>query len=294
MAIEFLRAFQAVADALSFSDGAKRLGLTQPAVSRQIRLLEESLKVRLFLRDRRGTSLTPEGRRLISELNPLMGEMDRLLSTLSQNSARISGTISLGCLAEIGQSVFMGQALRFAKAHPDVDLLVEYLKEFEIISRIKEGLLTFGVVAHPVSTENLKAFELLREKAILVTRPENPLQIHQAEVIPMIQYRAGDPLLAGFKRTALQKRKFRSLVAVNSQRSMVDALMELDAYAVVPEHFVEPYLKSGRLVAVPGFELVQSLFLVHLDNPIMEKRNLSFKRFLLDQRTQSKSRKTQF
>src|ERR1700761_9287 len=74
-----LRYFVAVAEELHFGRAADRLHIAQPVLSRQIRVLEGELGTELFLRDRRGTVLTPAGEQLVDEARLLLAHADALL-----------------------------------------------------------------------------------------------------------------------------------------------------------------------------------------------------------------------
>src|SRR5258708_24735662 len=73
-----LRYFVAVAEQLHFGRAAEALHIAQPVLSRQIRALEDELKVQLFVRDKRATELTPAGRQLIADAGPLLASADAL------------------------------------------------------------------------------------------------------------------------------------------------------------------------------------------------------------------------
>ena len=66
--LDYLRAFVALSETLSFTQAARQLGITQPSISRQIRILEDELETQLFFRDKHRVQLTPEGLRLKTEL----------------------------------------------------------------------------------------------------------------------------------------------------------------------------------------------------------------------------------
>ena len=71
-----LRYFVAVAEHLHFGRAAESLHIAQPVLSRQIRALEDELKVQLFVRDKRATELTPAGRQLLAHAGPLLASAD--------------------------------------------------------------------------------------------------------------------------------------------------------------------------------------------------------------------------
>src|SRR5690606_14506976 len=116
--LNFIRCFEVLADTLSFSVASERLRLAQSNVSRQIKILEESLGVRLFHRTRQGVSLTPEGVRFKQEILPLTQELRETLEGFMNRQQEEAGEIKLGCFAEVGKTFFMPLCLAFQKQYP--------------------------------------------------------------------------------------------------------------------------------------------------------------------------------
>lgn len=282
MSLNYLESFVTLCETLSFSETAKALRVTQPCVSRQIRLLEEQLRTQLFVRSRSGVRLSARGRELQIALGPLFKEIQKALRSARSEIDQISGRVSLGCLAEIGQSVFMEAALEFQAKHPAVMLEIEYLKEYEIVEKVKEGGLEFGIVTTPIESENIRSFPLREEPVVLVTRAKNSASLESWEELPVISYRAEDPLFARFKRRGLGRLKVLPRVWVNSHRSMVDALLAMDAYAVMPLHAVESLIDSGKLRKVGGLGWKNTLHLIHPAWPWTEKKHQAFKKHLME------------
>src|SRR3982750_4546997 len=91
--LNFIRCFQVLLETLNFSEAASRLRLAQSNVSRQIKILEDALGVRLFHRTRHGVSLTPEGIRFKNEVLPLTSELDDKLMNFQKAQTEESGEI---------------------------------------------------------------------------------------------------------------------------------------------------------------------------------------------------------
>lgn len=117
--LRHLRYFVAVAEALSFSRAAARLRLTQPALSRQIRDLEEELGCPLLRRGRQArTELTPEGRKLLAGAKPLLAAAEQLAKEIRVAGARLR----LGHYGTLWLDYFTPGLRRFAKTNPGVML----------------------------------------------------------------------------------------------------------------------------------------------------------------------------
>src|SRR5580700_11476432 len=101
MNLNYLEAFLTLSDTLSFTETARRLGLTQPSVSRQIKLLEEELKAQLFIRDKHAVRLSREGKEMRATLSPLVEEIRSAFTRSIERSQAVSGSLTVGCLPEV-------------------------------------------------------------------------------------------------------------------------------------------------------------------------------------------------
>lgn len=115
-----LRAFEAVAAHLSFTDAAKSLDVTTAAVSSHIKALEEFLETPLFVRHSRSVRLTPQGARLLPGVHRGMGELTRAVDQLRQD--RTSGQLNISLLGSFLQKWLLPRLSDFYHKHPEVDL----------------------------------------------------------------------------------------------------------------------------------------------------------------------------
>jgi DNA-binding transcriptional LysR family regulator len=115
-----LRLFHAVASAGSFTEGARRLKLSQPALSRQVIALEESLGAKLFHRHARGLALTNEGEQLRSTTARMADEIERTKSSIEATRNRPTGEIKLTTTVSFGSSWLPVQLKDFLDMYPDI------------------------------------------------------------------------------------------------------------------------------------------------------------------------------
>jgi LysR family transcriptional regulator, glycine cleavage system transcriptional activator len=117
-----LRAFEAAARHLSFTQAASELNVTQTAISHQIRRLEEELGIRLFVRKNRALSLTPEAREYLpgirAAFNDLRLATDRLLRKDDDN------VLTISTLASLAAKWLLPRLSAFQEAHPDIDVRI--------------------------------------------------------------------------------------------------------------------------------------------------------------------------
>src|SRR3989339_436565 len=278
--LNYLKSFISLASTLSFSKTAENLRTSQPCISRQIRLLEEKLSYQLFLRSKHKVFLTEKGNEFRDKIAPLFSELSGILNEQVSSKSEISGTISIGSLAEVGQFYVMHKAVEFAKNYPSVTLRMEYLKQAEILDRIKSGAITFGIITELPKGENIRSYKLMRECVVLVKRRELKLPA----VPKFVSYRDADPLLNAFMKRFKKKLEFSSFeekIVVNSHKSMIDCLLTNDYCAVMPYHSVSHLVENDTLSYETGVCLESDIYLAHYHNPRMDNRDKSFRSFLI-------------
>jgi DNA-binding transcriptional LysR family regulator len=117
-----LRAFVAVAEALSFSRAAEKLGVSSSALSQMVRGLEERVGVRLLHRNTRNVSLTEAGEQLLNRVRPAVDELSAALGQASELRARPAGIVRIHCFRTAAQLFLRPLLQSFHDAYPDVVL----------------------------------------------------------------------------------------------------------------------------------------------------------------------------
>lgn len=113
-----LRYFVATAEELNFTRAAERLFVSQPALSKQIRQLEELLRVKLFHRDRRSVSLTAPGEALLVKAREVIRVWDEAQRAVSDAAAAEAAVLTVGVSSSIGRGLLPAARARFAERHP--------------------------------------------------------------------------------------------------------------------------------------------------------------------------------
>jgi LysR family transcriptional regulator, glycine cleavage system transcriptional activator len=122
LAVGSLRAFEAVARRLSFSAAAEELFLTQPAISRQIKTLEDELGAALFVRGTRKVELTSAGSHLLRGVAPLLNKLDGTVRQIRSASGR--RRVSVATFASFASLWLLPRLPGFEKLHPEIDIRI--------------------------------------------------------------------------------------------------------------------------------------------------------------------------
>jgi LysR family transcriptional regulator, nitrogen assimilation regulatory protein len=185
-----LRYFVMVAQLGSFSEAARRLHIAQPALSRHVRDIEESLGVALLVRDARGAKLTEDGEQLLAHALDVLHRLESLPRLVGSRSEKIAGRVSIG-LPTSASAVLSGPLLRAAfERFPSVRIhLVEslsgYLQEW-----IEAGRIDLAILFDAQPTPGVRLDPILAEDMWLVGGPGAlPGSGHEVALAELAKYR---------------------------------------------------------------------------------------------------------
>ena len=166
-----IRYFVAVADNLHFRKAAEELHIAQPALSRSIGALERELGTQLFVRDKRSVSLTPAGRQLLDDAQPLLAAADATRRRV-QRAGRGAHHLVVGFRA----GIVMTPAVRaFTKKRPDVTVEVQRLEWDEQEEVILSGRVDIAYVREPINERGLRLVPLFAERRLAALPAAHPL-----------------------------------------------------------------------------------------------------------------------
>ncbi|USI73144.1 LysR substrate-binding domain-containing protein [Sphingomonas morindae] len=199
MELRHLRYFVCVAEQLHFGRAAGQLGISQPPLSQQIRLLEQELGVALFERSSRRVRLTEAGTLFLDEARATLAQADRAIGAARRAQQGELGRVAIGLLPSALFAAPVSAALaRFRRDHPDVHLDVGEVSLAAQRAGLSAGTLDIGL-AHSHRAPRLgDAFTATRlaESAMIVALPEDhalagetgPLALAALRDLPMVHY----------------------------------------------------------------------------------------------------------
>ncbi|WP_296445462.1 LysR family transcriptional regulator [Rhodoferax sp. UBA5149] len=161
-----LKYFVAVAEELNFRRAAQRLFITQPPLSRQIKMLEDSLGAPLFERSRQGVRLTDAGTRFLSDARSLIREADQVLGRFEPQDAPALAELSVGITTVIDASLFAWVEAAFAQRFPETRLTVKRQNSSQCIRDLNRGTLDAAVIGLPSHAEGLTTEHLCDEPMV--------------------------------------------------------------------------------------------------------------------------------
>lgn len=207
MDISTLQAFTAVADHSSFSAAANHLHLTQPAVSKRIRQLENELGERLFDRIARHVQLTEAGRALLPSARRILLELSESRRLLANLSGRVAGMLSIGTSHHIGLHRLPDLLRRYTHRYPDVDLDLRFLDSEDGCNLVEHGELELALVTLPERTPDaLLAIPVWDDPLSVVVAPDHPLAARRTQDASVLaDYPAILPAVGTFTRGVIER-----------------------------------------------------------------------------------------
>jgi DNA-binding transcriptional LysR family regulator len=293
MNIHQVKIFYMAAQTLSITNTAKKLRLSQPSVSIQIKDLEDSLNVRLFDRINRKISLTDAGKVFYDYSGKLLGLIDEINGVMSEFSGGDAGKIMIGAPNTIGNYVLPHYLGEFKDLYPKAELSLAIRNRQETIEQCLAGELDFAFIQEfPQGHSDLESLLFMRDELVCICSPKHRWAKRQeisidevkSENEPVILREEGSGTRDIFEGWAA-KCGFDINVAMefNNPEGIKHAVMANLGLALVSKNVIKTELEDKRLVAltVTGLNTIRDIYLVHNRKrrfmPLMEK----FQEFLL-------------
>lgn len=163
------RIFYAVANAGNISKAAKELYISQPAISKSIQKLEESVNVRLFERSSRGVTLTPEGELLYSHVKSAFETLSLGEDKLRRSIELGVGHLTIGASSTLCKYILLPYLKEFIKQYPHINISIACHSTNQTLALLEDGKLDVGLIGKPENSKNIDFYCLKEIEDIFVT-----------------------------------------------------------------------------------------------------------------------------
>jgi LysR family transcriptional regulator, transcriptional activator of the cysJI operon len=269
-----LAAFCAVVERKSFSQAAERLGVTQPAVSLQIRSLEERLGQQLFDRSGRRVEPTEAGLRLYRGAQRLLTLERQVLEDMAgEAEGPLHGQLAIGASTGPGGTVVPVLLCEFAEAHPEVTIDLSISDTQTIVDRVARRELELGIVGATPRNRSVAYEPFFRDEVVLVCPPGHrfsgrtvTLEDLRDEPLIVMQEGAGvrQVIEDELRKAGTRLRDLDVRLELGLQESVKSAVEAGHGVTFISRTAVEPELAAGTLAAasVKGLEPSREISLV--------------------------------
>jgi DNA-binding transcriptional LysR family regulator len=269
-----LRAFCEVVERKSFSQAAERLGVTQPAVSLQVRALEKRLGTQLLDRSGRRVEPTEAGLRLYQGAQRLLTLEEEITNDLAGDATgELEGVLAIGASTGPGGVVLAQLLCQFAEAHPQLHVALSVFDTQTIVERVADRTLELGVVGAAPRHRAVEYEPFLHDTVILACPPGHPFggrtvkldQLKESQLI-LMQEGAGVRRMIEdeLRRVGIKLRDLDVRLELGLQESVTSAVRAGYGVTFISRSSVENDLAAGTLVEarVGGLELEREILLV--------------------------------
>jgi LysR family transcriptional regulator, transcriptional activator of the cysJI operon len=261
-----LRAFCEVVERKSFSQAAERLGVTQPAVSLQVRSLEKRLGTQLLDRSGRRVEPTEAGMRLYRGAQRLLQLEEDLVSELAQEATgELEGTFEIGASTGPGGVVLSRILCEFAEAHQSLHVALSVFDTQTVVERVADRTLQLGVVGAAPRHRGVEYEPFFNDTVILACPPGHrfagrtiSLDELKRETLIVMQVGAGVRQMIDdeLHRAGLRLRDLDVRIELGLQESVTSAVRSGYGVTFISRSSVENDLAAGTLVEARVAELV--------------------------------------
>lgn len=172
--VQQLRLFEAVARNQSYTRAADEIHLSQPAVSIQVKRLEEQVGVPLFERIGKRIFLTPAGRELYDACRDIFARMERLDAALDDLRGEVAGALRIGVVTT-AKYILPHLLGEFIRRYPKVDPHVKVTNRARILERLEENMDDLYILGHPVTDHDVADYPFLDDELVFFASPGHPL-----------------------------------------------------------------------------------------------------------------------
>lgn len=163
MELKQLEYFTVLCQELHFTRAAEKLGIAQPSLSQQIRLLEHEVGMPLFDRIGKQNILTDAGKILLDHSYSIFHEISQARAAISELQGLERGTLKIGALLTVVNYLLSPTVIDFHNTYPNIELSVQGLRTGDIYKKLLQNELDLGITFLPLAYEDLDAIPLYKE-----------------------------------------------------------------------------------------------------------------------------------
>ena len=274
MKLDQLKTFQKIATTGSFTKAARELFLTQPAVSQQVKALENSYGIKLFDRKGKKIQLTIEGKALYSKINVLLNELRDIEKLFHDLSELDIGRIDIASTA-IFSTYFLPRAMgSFNKKYQGIDIELHTGNSHKVITKLLEGAADFGFGGVVKPEPDIQYTMIHQEPFVFVVGVHHPLSkrnqisVEDLKPFPFIWREHGtlirrkmEEMLGGDQANVI----FNNVIEVQNVETVKRLVEEGYGVTIIPEIAVSREIEAGWLkkISLRGLDLKASYYLLY-------------------------------
>lgn len=297
LTIKQLKAFEAIARHLSFSRAADALYLSQPAVSMQIKQLEESIGLPLLEKQGKRLSLTDAGRETLHYSRAMLQQLQDLESALDEMKGLSRGHLTIAVVSTA--SYFMPHLLaKFIREHPKINVSLSVANRDSVMQQITDNTADLAIMGQPPDEAELISDPFMDNPLVVIAAPDHPLA--KQKKIPARQLAAETFVLRehGSGTRGVVERFFASHdlplpahMEMDTNEAIKQSVSAHIGIGIISRHGIDLELETHRLCVLDaaGFPILRHWHIVHRKDKRLSVAARAFQAFLLAEARQAET-----
>src|SRR3954470_6040635 len=284
-----LKVFEAVARHLSFSRAAEELHLTQPAVSAQVKKLEDHAGLPLFEQLGKKVHLTAAGRQMLDSARAILESVQEAEDALGAYKGVAGGRLNVSVISA-GDYFFPFLLVEFARRHPGISLNFSVVNREELLAQLAENATDLAIMVRPPTGSDTVAQAFAPHPYVVVARPDHPLAgekgIALARVLRdpfIVRERGSDTWNSMEDAFGDRLGQMNIAMQIKSTETIKQAVMAGMGLSFLSAHTINRELQAGALAIldVKGLPLMLNWFVVHRHGKRLPPVAQAFRQFLM-------------
>ena len=299
MADRRLQVFYTVAKQLSFTKAAELLYMTQPAVTFQVKQLEEHFNTRLFERSHSKITLTPAGEVAMEYAERILNLSSEMDTRLGELTGQISGTLLVGASTTIAEYMLPRLLGDFKAQYPNVHARLMVANSESIEAKIADHTLDVGLIEAPSHHPQLMSHVCCEDELVAICSPKHPVAQHasitpvQLAELPYVSRESGsgtrEVMDDYFRKNGVQPEDLHIVMELGSREAIKGAVEAGLGIAIVSRATIQKETKLGDLIAIPlEPRLYRPLSMVNAKEKFRSRLLQTFLEFVINALKQSK------
>lgn len=266
-----LASFLEVSKLRSFSRAAEKLYRTQPAISAQVRLLEQECGEKLFDRSGKKVQMTPAGEILRGYAERLLAMQKEALQAIAELNQSPRGKLHIGTNEATCLYVLPKTFARFKQLYPMVQISIYRNFSHKILQKVQEGAVDVGIVTLPHNANNLEVIRVFRDEVQAVTPKDHPLAKRKSVTLEELSH---FPLIlpkTGHTRVVIDRlmREYRNHLQISMELASVETIKKFVGaglgISLISRTYCQPEVAAGILKLIPleGEKIYRELGLIY-------------------------------
>lgn len=290
-----LKVFYAAASKLNFTKAANDLFITQPAVTKNIKELEQQTGVTLFERNGGRLILTEAGEILKEHAKKILDQYNQADYALSILNGKESGLLKLGASTTISQYVIPTILAQFHARHPGIQLQLVNGNTEQIEKGLLDKEIDLAITEGSASNHSIKYIPFLKDEIVLVTATSNCTtpqveDYNELKKLPLVMRENGSGTLEIIEQCLKEKnihlQELDIKMQLGSSESIKEFLLHSNYYAFLSVHAITRYLQDGSLtiIDIADMDIHRKFYFAHMYGTLSALPNL-FMKFAFQQQS---------